>query len=122
MEELLRNEPPVHMRERIPHADIDVAGTKIPQHASVILVLASGDRGPMRFHEPDRFDPTRPGTNTSASAAVSTSATAGPWPGSRHTSRSARCFPTSAAPAWSRTRLYRQNAMLRGPCRLSIQL
>ncbi|GAA2716391.1 MULTISPECIES: cytochrome P450 [Streptomyces] len=60
VEELLRYEPPVHMRERIPLADIDVAGTAIPQGASVVLVLASGNRDPMRFPEPDRFDPTRP--------------------------------------------------------------
>ncbi|MFE0509143.1 cytochrome P450 [Streptomyces sp. NPDC058964] len=60
VEELLRYEPPVHMRERIPHADIEVAGTAIPRGTSVILVLASGNRDPKRFHEPDRFDPTRP--------------------------------------------------------------
>lgn len=60
VEELLRYEPPVHMRERIPLADIDVAGTTIPEGTSVILALASGSRDPKRFHEPDRFDPTRP--------------------------------------------------------------
>ncbi|SEG78076.1 Cytochrome P450 [Thermomonospora echinospora] len=60
VEELLRYEPPVHMRERIPLADIDVADTTIPQGTSVVLVLASGNRDSERFHEPDRFDPTRP--------------------------------------------------------------
>jgi cytochrome P450 len=60
VEELLRYEPPVHMRERFPLADIDVAGTTIPQGTSVVLALASGSRDPKRFHEPDRFDPTRP--------------------------------------------------------------
>ncbi|MFK0019692.1 cytochrome P450 [Streptomyces sp. NPDC090798] len=60
VEELLRYEPPVHMRERIPLADIDIAGTTIAKGSSVILALASGSRDPKRFHEPDRFDLTRP--------------------------------------------------------------
>ncbi len=60
VEELLRYEPPVHMRERIPLADVDFAGTTLPKGASVIVALASGSRDPKRFHEPDRFDPTRP--------------------------------------------------------------
>ncbi|MEV0592951.1 cytochrome P450 [Nonomuraea cavernae] len=60
VEELLRYEPPVHMRERVPLADIDVAGSTVPKGTSLILVLASGNRDPERFHEPDRFDPARP--------------------------------------------------------------
>ncbi|MEV0493334.1 cytochrome P450 [Streptomyces atratus] len=59
VEELLRYEPPVHMRERIPLADIDVAGASIPKGSLVVLALASGNRDPKRFHEPDRFDPGR---------------------------------------------------------------
>jgi cytochrome P450 len=59
VEELLRYEPPVHMRERTPFADMDVAGTTIPKGSSVVLALASGNRDPKRFHDPDRFDPTR---------------------------------------------------------------
>lgn len=60
VEELLRYEPPVHMRERIPRTDLDIAGTTIPGGTSVVLALASGNRDPKRFREPDRFDPTRP--------------------------------------------------------------
>ncbi|MEV7969199.1 cytochrome P450 [Sphaerisporangium sp. NPDC088356] len=59
VEELLRYEPPVHMRERVPLADIDIAGFTLPKGATLVLVLASGNRDPKRFHEPDRFDPTR---------------------------------------------------------------
>ncbi|MEU0835553.1 cytochrome P450 [Streptomyces sp. NPDC005969] len=59
VEELLRYEPPLQMRERIPLADVDVAGTTIPKGTSVVLALASGSRDPKRFHDPDRFDPTR---------------------------------------------------------------
>ncbi|MGI5139440.1 MULTISPECIES: cytochrome P450 [unclassified Streptomyces] len=60
VEELLRYEPPVHMRERCPLADVDVAGVTVPKGTSVVLALASGNRDPKRFHDPDRFDPTRP--------------------------------------------------------------
>lgn len=60
VEELLRYEPPVQMRERIPLADVDIAGFTVAKGTSVILVLASGNRDPKRFLEPDRFDPTRP--------------------------------------------------------------
>ncbi|MFI8181086.1 cytochrome P450 [Actinacidiphila glaucinigra] len=59
VEELLRYEPPVHLRERIPLADVEIAGTVIPKGTSVILALASGSRDPLRFQDPDRFDPAR---------------------------------------------------------------
>ena len=60
VEELLRYEPPVHMLQRAPLAHVDVAGTTIPKGVPVVLVLASGNRDPRRFREPDRFDPARP--------------------------------------------------------------
>ncbi|MFD3325988.1 cytochrome P450 [Streptomyces sp. NPDC058701] len=60
VEELLRFEPPVQL---IPHrttlADIEVAGVPIPKGASLWLILASGNRDPKRFPDPDRFDPDR---------------------------------------------------------------
>ncbi|WP_432039945.1 cytochrome P450 [Streptomyces cucumeris] len=60
VEELLRYEPPVQLLpQRTPLADIDIAGVTIPKGASVWLVLASGNRDPQRFMEPDRFDPRR---------------------------------------------------------------
>ncbi|WP_030993220.1 cytochrome P450 [Streptomyces sp. NRRL S-1813] len=60
VEELLRYEPPVQMLpQRTPLADIEVAGVTIPQGAPLILLLASGNRDPLRFPDPDRFDPTR---------------------------------------------------------------
>ncbi|MCQ4043819.1 cytochrome P450 [Streptantibioticus rubrisoli] len=59
VEELLRYEPPVHLLERIPLTHVDVAGTTIPKGVPVVLVLASGNRDPKRFRDPDRFDPTR---------------------------------------------------------------
>jgi cytochrome P450 len=60
VEELLRYDPPVQMlQSRTPLTDVEVAGVSVPKGAPLILVLASGNRDPRRFHEPDRFDPTR---------------------------------------------------------------
>ncbi|MFD1310418.1 cytochrome P450 [Streptomyces kaempferi] len=123
VEELLRYEPPVHMRERIPLVDVDVAGTTIAGGTSVILALASGSRDPMRFSEPDRFDPTRrdnqhvgfgsgihlcfgaPLARIEAEAALGALI---PHLGTAH-------LVQDPPP-------YRQNAMLRGPRHLPIQL
>ncbi|MFF4948704.1 cytochrome P450 [Streptomyces chattanoogensis] len=60
VEEVLRYEPPVQF---IPFtaalADIDIADTTIPKGAQVWLLLASANRDPKRFEDPDRFDPDR---------------------------------------------------------------
>ncbi|HUB64558.1 MAG TPA: cytochrome P450 [Methylocella sp.] len=60
VEELLRFDPPVHFRTRKTLAEISIAGTVIPKGAPLILLFASGNRDPKRFHDPDRFDPDRP--------------------------------------------------------------
>ncbi|MCE4943628.1 MULTISPECIES: cytochrome P450 [Streptomyces] len=61
VEELLRFEPPVQMLpQRTTLAEIEVAGTVIPKGASVYLMVASGNRDPQRFTDPDRFVPDRP--------------------------------------------------------------
>ncbi|MFE7440330.1 cytochrome P450 [Streptomyces chartreusis] len=61
VEELLRFEPPVQLvPQRTTLADIEVRGVTIPKGAALWLVLASGNRDPKRFTEPDRFDPDRP--------------------------------------------------------------
>jgi cytochrome P450 len=60
IEELLRYEPPVQMIDtRTALADIAIAGTTIPQGSSLILLIASGNRDPARFRDPERFDPDR---------------------------------------------------------------
>ncbi|MGW6978767.1 cytochrome P450 [Streptomyces sp. NPDC054932] len=60
VEELLRYEPPVQLLpQRTTLSDIEVAGVTIPQGASLWLMLASGNRDPKRFEDPDRFDPDR---------------------------------------------------------------
>jgi cytochrome P450 len=60
VEELLRYEPPVQLLQtRTALADIDIAGTTIPEGSPLTLVLAASSRDPNRFRDPDRFDPNR---------------------------------------------------------------
>ncbi|MFD7029527.1 cytochrome P450 [Streptomyces sp. NPDC059917] len=60
VEELLRFEPPVQLLpQRTPLVDIEVRGVTIPKGSSMWLILASGNRDPARFENPDRFDPYR---------------------------------------------------------------
>ncbi|WP_332758228.1 cytochrome P450 [Streptomyces sp. MT206] len=60
VEELLRYEPPVQLLpRRSTLTDIEVAEVNIPKGATVSLILASGNRDPRRFENPDRFDPDR---------------------------------------------------------------
>lgn len=60
IEELLRYEPPVHFRTRTTLSEIRIGDATIPQGASLVLLLAAGNRDPAVFAEPDRFDPDRP--------------------------------------------------------------
>ncbi|MFI9627613.1 cytochrome P450 [Streptomyces sp. NPDC052042] len=60
VEELLRFEPPVQMLpQRTVLADIDLCGTTITKGSALWLMVASGNRDPRRFADPDRFDPGR---------------------------------------------------------------
>jgi cytochrome P450 len=59
VEEVLRYEPPVHMINRTPLVNVNVADVTIPQGVPLFLVLAAGNRDPRRFRDPERFDPTR---------------------------------------------------------------
>ncbi|MEU4407693.1 cytochrome P450 [Streptosporangium sp. NPDC023963] len=61
VEELLRYEPPVQLIPwRAAFSDLTVADTVIPKGSRITLVLASGNRDPAYFRDPDRFDPDRP--------------------------------------------------------------
>ncbi|MFE7425726.1 cytochrome P450 [Streptomyces sp. NPDC014646] len=123
VEELLRYEPPVHMRERIPHSDVDVAGTTIPEGASVVLALASGSRDPMRFHEPDRFDPTRPDNQHLGFGSGIHLCYGGPLARIEAQAALGALLPhLGAARLVQDPPPYRQNAMLRGPRHLPVQL
>ncbi|MFF9346429.1 cytochrome P450 [Streptomyces sp. NPDC014734] len=60
VEELLRFEPPVQLLpQRTTLADIDLGDITVAKGSALWLVLASGNRDPRRFAEPDRFDPGR---------------------------------------------------------------
>ncbi len=60
VEELLRFEPPVQMLpQRTALTDVEIGGVTVRKGAPLILVLASGNRDPRRFPDPDRFDPGR---------------------------------------------------------------
>ncbi|MFB8181982.1 cytochrome P450 [Streptomyces sp. NPDC055966] len=123
VEELLRYEPPVHMRERIPHADVDVAGTPIPQGASVILALASGNRDPKRFPDPDRFDPARPDNQHLGFGSGIHACYGGPLARVEAYAALGALLPYLATASLVQDRPpYRQNAMLRGPRHLPIHL
>jgi cytochrome P450 len=60
VEELLRFEPPVqYMPNRSTVTDVEIAGTTIPKGSRVILLVAAGNRDPLRFDDPERFIPDR---------------------------------------------------------------
>jgi cytochrome P450 len=59
VEEVLRYDPPKQFRTRTTLAEVEVAGVAIPRGATVVLLLASGNRDPARFPEADRFVPDR---------------------------------------------------------------
>jgi cytochrome P450 len=123
VEELLRYEPPVHMRERIPHADIDLDGTTIPRGTSVILALASGNRDPKRFRNPDRFDPTRPDNQHLGFGSGIHLCYGAPLARLEAQAALGALLPyLGTAQLVEDPPPYRQNAMLRGPRHLLVQL
>ncbi|MFD7775483.1 cytochrome P450 [Streptomyces sp. NPDC001939] len=123
VEELLRYEPPVHMRERSPLVDIDIAGTKIAAGTSIVLGLASGSRDPVRFHEPDRFDPTRPDNEHFGFGSGIHLCYGAPLARAEAESALGALIPhLSTAQLVQDPPPYRQSAMLRGPRHLPIHL
>jgi cytochrome P450 len=59
VEELLRYEPPVQMRDRTTLTEIEVDGVRIPKGASLVFLLASANRDEARFANADQFLPER---------------------------------------------------------------
>lgn len=59
VEECLRYDPPVTATVRWAKEDIKLAGKSIRAGQKLLLVLASANRDPERFSEPNRFDITR---------------------------------------------------------------
>ncbi|MGW1888747.1 cytochrome P450 [Streptomyces sp. NPDC002004] len=121
VEELLRYEPPVHMRERFPLVDVDFAGTTLPRGSTVIVALASGNRDPKRFHDPDVFDPTRPDNEHLGFCSGVHICFGGPLARlEAQTALSALLPRLGAAALVQDPPPYRTNAMLRGPRHLPV--
>jgi fatty acid omega-hydroxylase len=60
IEEVLRLQSSVQFfPTRSALADIEIAGTTIPQGAPIFLLYGAGNRDPKRFSNPNEFDPTR---------------------------------------------------------------
>jgi cytochrome P450 len=59
VEEVLRYDPPVQFMGRSTLADIRLGEIVIPRQSHVTLVLAAGNRDPLRFADPDLFLPGR---------------------------------------------------------------
>jgi cytochrome P450 len=60
VEETLRHQAPVQMMFRTATADVDIAGTTIPKHATVLPLLGSANRDEQMFTYPESFDVRRP--------------------------------------------------------------
>jgi cytochrome P450 len=59
IEETLRFEPTGHASARVVTEDIEYYGTTLPAGAAVLLLMASANRDPRRFENPDAYDITR---------------------------------------------------------------
>lgn len=59
IEEVLRFDSPIQFIFRRTTRPVEIAGTRIPENASVTALLASANRDERRFDHPDRFDITR---------------------------------------------------------------
>jgi cytochrome P450 len=59
IEEVLRFDSPVQFIFRRTNRPVEVAGTRIPENASVTVLLASANRDERQFEDPDGFDVRR---------------------------------------------------------------
>lgn len=58
-EECLRYDPPVKSTQRIAAADVELGGKTIRRGDRIRWIIASANRDPAAFRDPDRFDTTR---------------------------------------------------------------
>jgi cytochrome P450 len=56
VEELLRFDPPVQLTARVALEDIEIGGQTLAKGTSAVLLLASANRDPDAFPDPDRLD------------------------------------------------------------------
>lgn len=59
IEEILRYRSPVQALYRQTTQEVEIAGTTIPAGATVMILLASANRDPRKFADPDRFNLAR---------------------------------------------------------------
>jgi cytochrome P450 len=59
VEETLRMEPPVQATSRWAAKDVTLGNVDVPAGTKVLLLLAAANRDPVRYADPDRFDPHR---------------------------------------------------------------
>jgi cytochrome P450 len=60
VEESLRYDPPVHLFWRAPNEDVELSGCPIDKDQQIYTSIASANRDPSVFAEPNTFDLTRP--------------------------------------------------------------
>lgn len=58
-DEAVRLESPVQIFFRTADVDVQIGGTVVPADSKILMFLASANRDPRRWEEPDRFDLTR---------------------------------------------------------------
>ena len=56
IDETLRFEPTGHATARVVTEDIEYYGTTLPAASAVLLIVASANRDPRRYEDPDRYD------------------------------------------------------------------
>jgi cytochrome P450 len=62
IDETLRFEPTGHATARIVTEDVEYYGTTVPAGSPMLLLMASANRDPRRFENPDEFDVRRKDT------------------------------------------------------------
>ncbi|MHB1469867.1 MAG: cytochrome P450 [Solirubrobacteraceae bacterium] len=62
--ETLRFSPPVHMIMRQTIGEVEIGGVEIPAKSTITCLIASGNRDPEKFADPDRFDIWRQDNST----------------------------------------------------------
>jgi len=60
VEEILRQDPPLHLFTRWAYEDIEIGGHLVRKGDEIGLLLAAANRDPQMWQDPARFDPTRP--------------------------------------------------------------
>lgn len=66
VEEIFRYDPPLHMFTRWVYEDMDFFGHPLKRGDQIGCLLASANRDPVAYAQPDQFDPTRKGPANTA--------------------------------------------------------